>query len=112
MVADSKPRIAIVDDEKLIVESFADEFSDEFAVTCFTSPIEALERLTVGGVKCACVVIADFRMPELDGIALLASLRQCQPNLTRILFTAYADLDCLSRAINEAAIFHYIPRTA
>ena len=107
MVPDTKPRIAIVDDEKLIVESFADEFSDEFEVTCFTSPIEALEKLTL---QVARVVIADFRMPELDGITLLASLRQCQPNLTRILFTAYADLDSLSRAINEAAIFHYIPK--
>jgi response regulator RpfG family c-di-GMP phosphodiesterase len=107
MVAESKPRIAIVDDDGLIVESFADEFSDEFMIAGFTSPMEALEASRLQQME---VIIADFRMPELDGISFLTGVKQRRPNLTRILFTAYADLDCLSRAINEAGIFHYIAK--
>jgi len=107
MAAESKPRIAIVDDDALIVESFADEFSDEFLITGFTSPVKALDASQLQQME---VVVADYRMPELDGIRFLAGMKQRRPNLTRILFTAYADLDCLSRAINEAEIFHYIPK--
>ena len=102
-----KPRIAIVDDDALIVESFGDEFSDEFEVLGFTSPTRALQELTTQPLG---VVIADLRMPELDGIGFLVNFRERRANVTRILFTAYADLDCLSRAINEAAIFHYIAK--
>ncbi len=103
----SKPRIAIVDDDALIVESFADEFSDEFEILGFTSPIKALDAPVLQQVS---VIIADYRMPELDGIKFLAKVKESRPTLSRILFTAYADLDCLSRAINQATIFHYISK--
>jgi two-component system response regulator HupR/HoxA len=101
------PRVAVVDDDPLIVESFADEFSDEFQIQTFTSPIDALKALPTQHVS---LVIADLRMPALDGIELLASLKLSVPNVTRILFTAYADLECLSRAINHASIFQYIAK--
>jgi two-component system, NtrC family, response regulator HupR/HoxA len=107
MDEEHKPLVAIVDDDSLIVESFADEFSDEFQIRTFTSPIDAQKTLPTQHVS---LVIADLRMPALDGIELLASLKHSVPNVTRILFTAYADLECLSRAINHASIFHYIAK--
>lgn len=107
MNEEHKPRVAIVDDDPLIVESFAEQFSDEFQIRTFISPIDALKALPTERVS---LVIADLRMPALDGIELLASLKLSVPNVTRVLFTAYADLECLSRAINHAAIFHYIAK--
>jgi two-component system response regulator HupR/HoxA len=104
-----KPHVAIVDDDALIVESFDDEFSEDFVISGFTSPLEALNAPLLKQVS---VVIADFRMPELDGITFLTRVMEARPTVSRILFTAYADLDCLSRAINQAAIFHYISKDA
>jgi two-component system response regulator HupR/HoxA len=103
----SKPRIAIVDDDALILESFADEFSEEFQILRFLSPLEALDPSILQQLD---VIIADYRMPVLDGITFLTKVQQSRKNLTRILFTAYADLHCLTQAINEAAIFHYIAK--
>ena len=103
----ARPRIALVDDESLIVESFADEFADDFEVIGFTRPTEALRQLATEDFS---VVIADFRMPEMDGITFLARLRQSRPEPPRILFTAFADMACLARAINEAEIFHFISK--
>ena len=107
MANENKPRVAIVDDDPLIVESFADEFSEEFQVLEFTSPLKASE---LSALRQMDVIIADYRMPELDGITFLEKVKLFRPNLTRILFTAYADLGCLSRAINQASIFHYIAK--
>jgi len=96
-----------VDDEALLVESFIDEFADDFEVIGFTRPVAALRELATQDFS---VVIADFRMPEMDGITFLARLKQSRPESPRILFSAFADMTCLARAINEAEIFHFISK--
>src|ERR1039457_3195341 len=87
----ARPRIALVDDEALLVESFVDEFADDFAVIGFTRPVAALRQLAAHEFS---VVIADFRMPAMDGITFLARLKRSRPESPRILFSAFADMTC------------------
>jgi DNA-binding NtrC family response regulator len=100
----SAPRIAIVDDEASITNSFADYFSDEFDVLQITDPKAAISALD-DHIQ---VAVVDERMPGMSGIELLCHLRKHRPKITRILLTAHEEY--LASAINTARIFHYVEK--
>jgi DNA-binding NtrC family response regulator len=54
------------------------------------------------------VIIADYRMPKLDGVSYLEWARQKQPAATRILLSAYPESDTMLQAINRAEIFRFV----
>lgn len=51
------------------------------------------------------VIVSDYRMPGMNGIAFLAEAHRRHPSTYRILFTAFADAN-LSRQAAEEAIVH------
>lgn len=55
------------------------------------------------------VVIAEFSMPEIDGVAFLAKVRERWPETTRILLSrGRMEVPELLRAINEAKAYHLL----
>ena len=76
-------------------------------VVTFTSPVEALEYLREHPID---LMISDFRMPEMDGAAFLTQARELQPNSARIIISAYADIEGIMRAINDAGIFQFVSK--
>jgi response regulator RpfG family c-di-GMP phosphodiesterase len=68
---------------------------------------QALWYLETQGVH---LVIADQRMPKVDGIELLMQARQMQPDAMRILITGYMDVETLTSAINAAQVFQVITK--
>lgn len=76
------------------------------SVEFFTSPIAALARAHEGVPFD--VVISDYRMPEMDGVAFLNALREIQPETVRIILSGYTDMKGLVAAINEAKIHRFI----
>jgi two-component system, response regulator, stage 0 sporulation protein F len=82
-----KASILIVDDNEELVESLYLQFSyGGFNVTKATSPIRALELTSL---ICPDVMIADIRMPKLDGLQLIRKFKEVQPNVKVILMTGY-----------------------
>jgi response regulator RpfG family c-di-GMP phosphodiesterase len=76
-------------------------------VDVFTSPIEALKS----AAECAYdLVVSDFRMPEMDGVAVLRRMRDLQPDCARVILSGYTDLNGLIGAINEARIDRFIAK--
>lgn len=108
-------RIIIVDDEELLLSSLKRLLhstpctygSQKYAleVETFTSPIDALARIREKGVD---VVIADYRMPEMNGADFLIQVRALQPDAELILLSGHADVDGIGRAYSEAQIFRFI----
>ncbi len=101
--------VVIVDDEDMVVgaiQSFL-ELETDYRVLPFTSPLAALETLEV---ETPHVVLADFMMPDMDGVTFLSTVRQHRPEATRILLTGYADKQNAIRAINEAGLYHYLEK--
>ena len=99
----------IVDDEEIIVgaiQSFL-EFDTEHSVLPFTSPERALEAL---GTESVHMIVADYMMPEMDGVTFLTRAREIRPEATRVLLTGYADKQNAIRAINEAGLYHYLEK--
>ena len=101
--------VMIVDDEEMVATALRSflELETSYRVLTFTSPTQALEALDGTSVN---VVIADFMMPEMDGITFLRRLRDEQPQATRILLTGYADKENAIRAINEAGLYYYLEK--
>jgi putative two-component system response regulator len=105
----SKPRVIVVDDEAMVATAIRGflELETSYRVETFTSPASALAHLDG---EFAHVVIADFMMPEMDGITFLRQVRERHPLTTRILLTGYADKENAVRAINEAGLYYYLEK--
>lgn len=105
--------VMVVDDEPMVVGSIQSflELETRHRVLPFTSPLEALEALERRERDDPVhVILADFMMPDMDGITFLTKARELRPQTTRILLTGYADKKNAIRAINEAGLYHYLEK--
>ena len=103
----SAPRdeILIVDDERPLLDVFAEALATRFTVTTATSAREAEFILRKKQFK---VVVADHLMPGGNGMSFLVRSREEFPHMQRILVTGYMKPEMLLRSVNEAALFRYL----
>ncbi|WP_432496657.1 FAD-dependent oxidoreductase [Kineococcus gypseus] len=69
--------------------------------------VAALREVKVRGGTVA-AVLADYRMPQMDGVQLLEQAVDLFPAARRVLLTAYADTSAAIRAINDVDLDHYL----
>lgn len=103
------PAVLYVDDEPLSQKYFRSSISPYAEVITASNPIEARRILAVRANSIS-VVVSDERMPIEAGVPFLADVRRTWPTARRVLTSAYADVDNLQQAINDAAIFHFVPK--
>ena len=72
-------RVLIVDDEQLLIRSFARVLERDHDVTALSSPKEALRRIEAG--ESWDVILCDLHMPELDGMIFYERLSRARPEL-------------------------------
>lgn len=98
--------ILFVDDEAPILKAL-ERTANAMSWRAFTAsnPKDALNLVHTTEFA---VVVADFRMPEMDGVEFLAEVRRRSPRAERVLLTAFADEDALERGINEAGISRFL----
>jgi DNA-binding NtrC family response regulator len=100
-------RILVVDDEPLKRITLQIELSEHGYEV-----YEAADALTARRIfesKPIDVVVTDVRMPGMNGLDLLASLKQTRPDVEVILMTAYATVDTAVLAIKRGA-YDYITK--
>lgn len=97
--------IVYVDDERPNRIVFEQSFGKTFNVRAVPSAAAALELLRN---ETAAVLITDQRMPEMSGHDLLVKVKQLYPETTRVVITAYSDLDPILAAVNEGLVARYI----
>jgi len=84
-------KILVVDDERSIRDMLSIYLSREgFDVQCAPDGQAALERCQAQEFD---IVIADIKMPKLDGIGLLHCVREFAPQTIFIMITAFASLE-------------------
>ncbi|MEE4417898.1 FAD-dependent oxidoreductase [Streptomyces bugieae] len=71
------------------------------------SALAALRELKLRGGPVA-VIVADYRMPNMNGIEFLEQALDIYPDTRRVLLTAYADTDAAIDAINVVDLDHYL----
>ncbi|MGH7505230.1 MAG: response regulator, partial [Longimicrobiales bacterium] len=109
MAEATAPAVLVVDDEEMVTTALRTflQLETPYRVITHTSPRRALETLETDAID---VVVADFMMPDMDGIEFLKQVRARRPQTTRILLTGYADVENAIRAINEAGLYYYLEK--
>ncbi|MDQ0785354.1 thioredoxin reductase (NADPH) [Streptomyces sp. B3I7] len=69
--------------------------------------LDALRELKLRGDQVA-VILADYRMPRMNGIEFLEHAMDIHPGARRVLLTAYADTNAAIDAINVIDLDHYL----
>ena len=58
-----------------------------------------------------CVIISDYKMPDMNGLEFLQKIKQLYPHVVLIMLTAVSDVNIAIDAINDIGIFKFIVRT-
>ncbi len=69
--------------------------------------LDALRELKLRGDQVA-AILADYRMPQMNGIEFLEQAIDVHPGARRVLLTAYADTDAAIEAINVIDLDYYL----
>jgi len=110
----TKPIILSIDDEiqvlNAIVRDLQGRFGSNYRVMKATSGAEALETLRQLKLRNSPValLLADQRMPEMEGTEFLTQAVELYPEARKVLLTAYADTEAAIRSINEIGLDHYL----
>src|SRR5256712_5389440 len=109
----AKPVLLSVDDDvdvlRAIERDLRSKYGAEYRVIGSDSPEGALTLLKQLKVRndSVALLLADQRMPQMDGVAFLREGMQIFPDAKRALLTAYADTNAAISAINEANIHYF-----
>ena len=96
-----KEHILIVDDDEGTRKSLALIFGKKsYIIETASTGQEALKKVQD---KFFNVVLLDIKLPDVEGIELLASLKELQPDTVVIMVTGYPTMDTAMRAVNEGA---------
>ena len=102
-----KAEVWIVDDDRSIrwVLEKAMEVED-ITVRTFENGHAIIAELET---SCPNVIVSDIRMPGIDGLTLMAEIKQIAPKLPIIIMTAYSDLES-AVSVYEGGAFEYLPK--
>jgi CheY-like chemotaxis protein len=88
--------VLVVDDDAAVLNALAFSLKAEgYAVTACASSAEALERALLDPF---CCLVVDYRLPDMDGIALAGAIRRGGVRCPVILITSNPDAKCRARA--------------
>jgi two-component system response regulator AtoC len=100
-------RIAVIDDEPIVGREIKRGLSKEaYTVEIFPDGESALQRLEQAGFD---LLLCDLRLPGMNGLDVLKSVRQRSPQSEVILITAYSAVESAIEAIRAGA-FHYLTK--
>jgi response regulator RpfG family c-di-GMP phosphodiesterase len=107
-MSEANRAVLVVDDEPLVLDAIQRHHGRQFTIHVARSGARALELVRSHGPFA--VVISDFNMPEMDGVSLLARLREIAPTTVRVLLTGQADLRVAIDAVTRGAIFRFVAK--
>ena len=109
----AKPILLSVDDDsdvlRAIERDLRSQYCAEFRVIGCESPEGALDLLKQLQLRndSVALLLADQRMPRMDGVEFLQQAMGIFPGAKRALLTAYADTNAAISAINQASINYF-----
>jgi two-component system response regulator AtoC len=96
-----KARVLVIDDDEGVRESIATALRDEgYVVDTAKDGKEAIENSNANFYNLALI---DIRLPDMEGIKLLSSLRETTPRMVKIILTGYPALQNAIEAVNKGA---------
>jgi len=98
---DKTARILIVDDDENIRKVLAAILEDEgYSVESVDTAKKGIEKSETDFFNLA---LLDVRLPDMEGIEMLAKLRETKPKMRKIIITGYPTLQNAVGAVNQGA---------
>src|SRR5580698_293383 len=111
---ESRAAVLTVDDDPAVSRAVARDLRRRYGeghrivrAESAAAALDALRQMKLRGDLVA-VILADYRMPELNGIEFLEQAMDIYPGARRVLLTAYADTGAAIDAINVVDLDHYL----
>jgi HD-like signal output (HDOD) protein/ActR/RegA family two-component response regulator len=98
----TKRRIIFVDDEPMVLKGLQRtlrKMRDDWEMTFTSSSKEALDILGSGSFD---VIVSDLRMPEMDGMQLLAEVKSKHPQVVRIILSGQVEQESTFKSVQVA----------
>ncbi|MEV0580803.1 FAD-dependent oxidoreductase [Streptomyces sp. NBC_01463] len=110
----ANPTILTVDDDPAVSRAVARDlrrqYGERYRIVRSLSgsdALDALREIKLRGDRLA-VLLADYRMPHMNGIEFLEAAMDLFPLARRVLLTAYSDTEAAIDAINVVDLDHYL----
>jgi DNA-binding NtrC family response regulator len=101
--------VLIVDDDPALLEALPEAVRlriERIDIDTCDSAVAALERIETSDYD---AVVSDIKMPGMDGLALLAAIRERHPQTPTLLITGHGEHDLGRRAMQGGA-YEYISK--
>lgn len=100
--------LLLVDDEENILSALKRLLRrDGYHILAASSGLAALELLASNPVD---VILSDQRMPQMTGVEFLRRARTIHPDTVRMVLSGYTELQSITDAINEGAIYKFLTK--
>lgn len=104
---DDKINVLVVDDEQIILDSITKHLKrEDYALHLVLSAQAALHLMKDTHID---ILLTDLMMPDIDGLELMALVREVRPNLPVIMVTGYATINTALQATQLGA-FDYVAK--
>ena len=101
-------KLLLLDDEESILSSLKRLFRrDGYEIFTATDAVAAFEILAEHRIG---VIISDQRMPGMSGTEFLRRVKDLYPDTIRIVLSGYTELQSITAAINEGAIYRFLTK--
>ncbi|MHC4695151.1 MAG: HD domain-containing phosphohydrolase [Planctomycetota bacterium] len=101
-------RILCVDDDANILDAYKRGLRRQFQIETVLGGEQALGMMDARNPYA--VIVSDMRMPGMDGVQLLATVKQRAPESVRIMLTGNSDQQTAMEAVNEGNIFRFLTK--
>lgn len=103
-------RILIVDDEEDILTAMAAFLANSFPKADIVTAVNGLEAFELMQKQPVDLVLTDYRMPVLDGLALLERISLKWPDIPTVLVTAFPDMHLAIGALNKGHVRQFLTK--
>jgi ActR/RegA family two-component response regulator len=101
-------KILCVDDDLNILLALQRQLRKQFHLDSALGAEKALAAIEREGPYA--VIVSDLQMPEMNGLELLARVKDISPDTVRIMLTGQADLNTAIAAVNQGSIFRFLTK--
>jgi FixJ family two-component response regulator len=106
--ASARPTVLLVDDEDSILSALKRLLRREsYQVVTANGGQAGLDELARRRVD---IIVSDQRMPGMSGVEFLHRAKELYPDTVRMVLSGYADLQSITDAINEGAIYKFLSK--
>jgi two-component system chemotaxis family response regulator WspR len=103
---ESNPRVLLVDDDVNLLDGIQRRLRQQYDITTAADGRLGLDVL--GKEEPFPVIVADYKMPGMNGIEFLREAKRVSPHSVSVLFTAWGDLQVAISALHDGGIHRFL----